>query len=652
MSKRILLKIVNSMNKIGLKLYVYIILLILLLVYPSNIGRTNPCNDANTSEYVPKNKRNDKTKVITSRLTKWANKIIDNIMGRLESTYAKRKISKRRLIARRFSNQYHNTTGIKAKIRVIAFPIMALMANQKSTYTIAQQRNAKFDTDSKSIGVDNRCSACISNDIDDFIGNVTDSKRTIKGFGGTNINNIMTGTILWKWEDSDGRVHHFKIPNSYYVPRGEVKLLSPQHWAQTQIKQGKSSPGGIGCNTYHDRVTMYWGDGDYEIDIPINKKNNVATFRTASGYSKFGIFCEQAQIDYEKECKDPVICQPAEIEDKDHQGEYKYNLTEWASSKDPKSNKIFDLDNKTISSKRLVSTDDRISNEDKLLNTSAELLELHQKFGHISFDRLREMAKQGTINSKYAHCPVPSCSACMFAKARRKKWGDKPRGGYQRNLVSRPGDCVSVDQLVSPTPGLVAQMTGILTTKRYKYVTMFVDHASRLGYIYLQKSADVEETLKAKTAFELFSRSRGVQIKSYQADNEVFRANKWVESCRENKQPLLFTGVNAHHQNGFAERRIGMLQELTRAMMIHAQHKWRDAVTPNLWPYAMRMANDCLNETPNMIDNEGRTAEQIFSQTSVQANTKHQKYSDVQLTSWTKPCNKDKYFTNGRSDHA
>ena len=31
----------------------------------------------------------------------------------------------------------------------------------------------------------------------------------------------------------------------------------------------------------------------------------------------------------------------------------------------------------------------------------------------------------------------------------------------------QPGDVVSVDQMVSPTAGLVAQMTGILTNKRY-----------------------------------------------------------------------------------------------------------------------------------------------------------------------------------------
>ena len=213
----------------------------------------------------------------------------------------------------------------------------------------------------------------------------------------------------------------------------------------------------------------------------------------------------------------------------------------------------------------------------------------------------------------------------MFAKAKRKRWRDKPRKIYDSESVRKPGDCISVDQMVSPTPGLVAQMTGSLTSKRYKYATIFVDQATKLGYVYLQKSADADETIKAKWAFEEYSRQRGVSIRSYQADNGIFRAHKWVNECKEKKQLLTFTGVNAHHQNGHAERRIGVLQELTRAMMIHAQQKWPGVVTPNLWPYALRMACDNVNETPNMMDEYKRSPEQLFSQTLVHVNLKHKK---------------------------
>ena len=93
--------------------------------------------------------------------------------------------------------------------------------------------------------------------------------------------------------------------------------------------------------------------------------------------------------------------------------------------------------------------------------------------------------------------------------------------------VSMPGQLVSVDQMVSPAPGFIAQMTGKLTTKRYRYATVYVDQASRYGYVYLQKSPDAVETVMGKRSFESHMESLGVSVKAYQADNGIFRANKW-----------------------------------------------------------------------------------------------------------------------------
>ena len=82
-----------------------------------------------------------------------------------------------------------------------------------------------------------------------------------------------------------------------------------------------------------------------------------------------------------------------------------------------------------------------------------------------------------------------------------------------------------MDQMVSPTPGMVAQMTGKLTTNRYMYAAVFVDHSSRFSYVYLQKISTVEETLEAKKAFESYAASHNLQILNYHADNGIFRAN-------------------------------------------------------------------------------------------------------------------------------
>ena len=49
---------------------------------------------------------------------------------------------------------------------------------------------------------------------------------------------------------------------------------------------------------------------------------------------------------------------------------------------------------------------------------------------------------------------------------------------------ARPGDVILMDKHKSPTPGLIAQMEGFMTTKRYQYTTVYVDQALRLTYIY------------------------------------------------------------------------------------------------------------------------------------------------------------------------
>lgn len=64
-------------------------------------------------------------------------------------------------------------------------------------------------------------------------------------------------------------------------------------------------------------------------------------------------------------------------------------------------------------------------------------------------------------------------------------------------------------------------MTGKLSTKRYKYATVYVNQARRLSYVFLQKTAMAEETLKGQQAWEN-AREHGVTVKVYHADNGIF----------------------------------------------------------------------------------------------------------------------------------
>ena len=66
--------------------------------------------------------------------------------------------------------------------------------------------------------------------------------------------------------------------------------------------------------------------------------------------------------------------------------------------------------------------------------------------------------------------------------------------GKQPKLAAatQPSQVITVDKMESSTLGFIAQLKGNLTTKRYQYTTTFVDHYSKFGFIYLQKTLSIE----------------------------------------------------------------------------------------------------------------------------------------------------------------
>ena len=163
---------------------------------------------------------------------------------------------------------------------------------------------------------------------------------------------------------------------------------------------------------------------------------------------------------------------------------------------------------------------------------SNDMLRWHHRLGHISFKKLKIMAKLGILPKKFLTCPIPVCTSCLFGKATRKPWRNRhPRKTDEmEGTITKPGQCVSVDQMESRTPGLIGQLRGMPTKLRYKVETVFVDHYSGLGYVHLQKSSSAEETIIAKQAFEQYAASFGIKILHYHADNGIFADNKWRQA--------------------------------------------------------------------------------------------------------------------------
>ena len=106
-------------------------------------------------------------------------------------------------------------------------------------------------------------------------------------------------------------------------------------------------------------------------------------------------------------------------------------------------------------------------------NISTELLEIHQRYGHIIFKQLIIVAQQGIVNMKYSKYSILTCSACLCAKSTRDKWRDKKRHAHDPRVIYNYGECQLVDQLVSLISDPVAQMSRTLITTRYKYTMVY-----------------------------------------------------------------------------------------------------------------------------------------------------------------------------------
>ena len=168
------------------------------------------------------------------------------------------------------------------------------------------------------------------------------------------------------------------------------------------------------------------------------------------------------------------------------------------------------------------------------------------------------------------------------------RWRVKGDDKNATKTATWPGQIVSVDQLESNSLGFKPQLKGKLTQQWYKYATVFVDQFSGYTFIYLQRPITSEETVMAKHAFECMAEHCGVKIIHDHTDNGQFTDNTFIADCNAQRQSLSYCGVNAHFQNGIAERRIRDLQEQTRTSTLYTPNKWKRMILICLWPYVMR----------------------------------------------------------------
>ena len=102
--------------------------------------------------------------------------------------------------------------------------------------------------------------------------------------------------------------------------------------------------------------------------------------------------------------------------------------------------------------------------------------------------------------------------------------------------------------------GLIAKFKGRLTHSHYKYMTVFIDYYSQLGFVYLQKTTGGVETLEAKISWKAYCDNHDIKVLHYHADNGKFYENMFMNNVKEKRKTIGFCRVSAHHQNGIAEK--------------------------------------------------------------------------------------------------
>jgi len=117
----------------------------------------------------------------------------------------------------------HHTDQVR-KIRNITTRESALQYIQQTQTLVALTAQARapgnylhFDSDSFKILIDNCASTSITNSMGDFISKPRAATKSIQGISG-DTEAPLVGTIAWKIEDDNGRVHTITLPNTYYAP--------------------------------------------------------------------------------------------------------------------------------------------------------------------------------------------------------------------------------------------------------------------------------------------------------------------------------------------------------------------------------------------------------------------------------------------------
>jgi hypothetical protein len=392
---------------------------------------------------------------------------------------------------------------------------------------------------------DSGANCCITHRRDDFVGEYTKLTHgpIVNGIG-KGLKIVGQGNVAWTFKDEDNMYRTLKLP-CYYVPSSQTRIAS------------------IGqiMKAYPDESIHFQGQ---EFVMSGNKADNRGCIRIK--------FCATTflPLGYTSPHKVNPQVHKAKSDKQDHLKILpgSASLTEGVNF--------------------------------NLAEPEKEILKWHYRLGHVGMRRIQWLFRQNVLNTSERTRRLqlaasklscgPLCTACQYSKQRRKtspgsmKRNDTTNFGALKKDKMFPGQQVSVDHFFSSSKGRLIHTYGKeAESQKYMGGCIFVDHSSGLIHGKLQTHLNSHVTLGSKKEFETMCSTYGVMVQEYLSDNgTAFRNEEFAKHLGEFHQTMKHAAVGAHHGNGIAERNIGYVLSISRAMLHHAALHWPDVADVEL----------------------------------------------------------------------
>jgi hypothetical protein len=302
-----------------------------------------------------------------------------------------------------------------------------------STYTalsgaINGISTVRFNLDSYPIGIDCHTSCCMVNSPHLFKNLQLKQWGEVAGINsGLEIKGV--GTFEFKVDDDNGTTHKIKIPNSLYLPDLKRCLLSPQHWAQ-EAGDNHPLPRGTRMENYNKQCVLVWGQGKYKKSIPYNSTSNFPIMYSALSslaYRAYATTFEALEASFfhrEHVLQFPGLCQCNDLAKQEFVAKENINYKKGKSA----SKGAIDNNDETIKTSNKSSPAEGGAEEESDTSThmnaltfdptppleedeefyltatdnQAKLMQWHYRLGHLSFPKLKLLAKNGEIPCQLA----------------------------------------------------------------------------------------------------------------------------------------------------------------------------------------------------------------------------------------------------------